>query len=173
MLLFPIESVRILDTQRLHLRKFAPNDAEDLVELFGDVEVMRFLQGVKTRLEIEQWLTLVFESYRKKNFGPWAILSKNKSGLMGYCGLYLQQNVDGRNEIELLYSLKKRYWGKGYATEAARAVHQYGRTQLGLTRFVSLVAAGNIASTAVAKKVGMTMEKEIVMWGRTCHLYSI
>ncbi len=173
MILFPTYRVKILTTPRLHLRKFAPNDADDLGALFYDAEVMTFLHGVKNRLEIEQWLIRVFKSYREKNLGPWAILSKKSNDLMGYCGLYPQKNVAGRDEIELLYALKKQYWHKGYATEAARGVHQYGSRELRLTRFVSLVAPDNVASAKVAQKVGMTLEREIVMWDKPCHLYSI
>lgn len=163
---------KVLETNRLILRTFTPNDIEVLFELFSDSEVMKHLPGIKSREEIEEWIRLVLKSYRDKGFGPWALICKESKQLLGYCGLYIQQNVDGKNEIEILYGLIRRYWNKGYATEAARAVYEYGKNQLKLNRFISLIARDNLRSVNVAEKIGMKLEKEIHMWGKQYLLFS-
>jgi len=163
----------ILESDRLFLRELFLDDIDGLFEFFSDTETMKYLPGTKNLNEIKEWLSLVFESYQRMNFGPWALILKGSNRFLGYCGLYLQKNVDGKDEIEILYGLIKRYWGIGYATEAAKGVYNYGKSELKLTRFISLIAPGNHRSSNVAKKIGMNLEKETLMWGTNYHVYSI
>jgi ribosomal-protein-alanine N-acetyltransferase len=164
---------KIIETNRLILRELTENDADDLFKFFGDPEAMKYLPGTKNLNEIEEWLSLVFQSYQNMHFGPWAVILKGSNEFLGYCGLYLQKNVDGKDEVEILYGLIRRYWGVGYATEAAIGVYEYGKTELKLRRFISLVAPDNLRSSNVVKKVGMKLEKETRRWGRQYHKYSI
>jgi RimJ/RimL family protein N-acetyltransferase len=165
---------KILETNRLILRELTRNDADDLFEFFGDPEAMKYLPGTtKSRNEIEEWLSLVFQSYQNMHFGPWAIILKESNEFLGYCGLTLQKNVDGKDEVEILYGLIRQYWGMGYATEAAIGVYKYGKTELKLSRFIALVEPGNLRSSNVVKKVCMKLEKETRRWGRQYHKYSI
>ena len=163
----------ILETDRLFLRELVLDDIDDLFEFFGDTEAMKYLPGTKNLNEIKEWLSLAFESYQRMSFGPWALILKGSNRFLGYCGLYLQNNVDGKDEIEILYGLIKRYWGLGYAAEAANGVYNYGKSELRLTRFISLIAPDNHRSSKVAKKIGMHLEKETLMWGTNYHVYSI
>jgi RimJ/RimL family protein N-acetyltransferase len=166
---------KIFETNRLILRELTRNDAEDLFKFFGDPEAMRYLPGTgtKSRNEIEEWLLLVFQSYQNMHFGPWAVILKGSNEFLGYCGLYLQKNVNGKDEVEILYGFIRRYWGMGYATEAAMGVYEYGKTELKLKRFISLVEPGNLRSSNVVKKLGMKLEKETRRWGRQYYKYSI
>jgi len=166
---------KIFETNRLIFRELTQNDAEGLFEFFGDPEAIRHLPGTgtKSRNEIEEWLSLVFQSYQNMHFGPWAVILKESNEFLGYCGLYLQKNVDGKDEVEILYGLIRQYWGMGYATEAAIGVYEYGKTKLKLKRFISLVEPSNLRSSNVVKKVGMKLEKETRRWGRRYHMYSI
>ena len=164
---------KIFETNRLILRELSQNDVDGLFELFSNHEAMRYLPGTKSRNEVMQWLALAFESYQTMNFGPLAVISKKANEFLGYCGLYRQKDVDGKDEIEILYGLIRRYWGMGYATEAAIGVYQYGKAELKLSSFISLIAPGNLRSMKVAKSVGMKFEKEIQMWGNQYHMYSI
>jgi ribosomal-protein-alanine N-acetyltransferase len=68
--------------------------------------------------------------------------------------------------------IDKSRWGEGLATEAARGIIQYARTELHLTRLISLIMPGNAASAAVATKVGMAFEREHTVESRLCHIYS-
>lgn len=102
-----------------------------------------------------------------------AIISKNRNQFLGYCGLYLQNDVDGQDEIEILYGLINRYWGKGYAVEAAKRIHSFGKTEFGIHRFISLIAPENIKSSKVPLKMGMSFEKECIMWNKIHYVYKI
>ena len=164
---------RMFETERLILRKIIKEDFEELHRLFRDPEVMQYVADIKTEKDTTDWISIVQKSYREKGYGPWAVILKNTSKLIGYCGTYLQQGVEGKDEVELLYGFQKSYWNKGYATEAAKAAFIYVRDTYNISRFISLVEYGNIASEEVAKKVGMKVEKNTKKWGRTYKLYTI
>lgn len=74
--------------------------------------------------------------------------------------------------MEIGYWISRKYWGKGYATEAAGALLDYGNKQLDTQRFISLIQPDNISSQNVARKIGMELDKEIVLGGRNVNLYS-
>jgi len=164
---------KIFETKRLALRKITPDDIDGLLELFEDPEAMKYLSGTKNRDATKEWIFLVLESYQKNHFGPWAVIRKDTNEFLGYCGLYMQENVDGINEIEILYGLIRRYWAQGYASEAALGVYGYGKKELKLKRFISLIAPGNIRSAKLAGKIGMRLEKVTDMWGEEYQVYSI
>lgn len=162
-----------METDRLLLRKLTHADIDYLIDFFDDIEATKYLQGTKNLNEIKDWLSLVFQCYEQNGFGPLAIISKNRNQFLGYCGLYLQNDVDGSDEIEILYGLINRYWGKGYAAEAAKRIHSYGKTEFGIHRFISLIVPDNIRSLKVALKIGMSFEKECTMWDKNHHVYTI
>jgi len=168
-----IDSIMLpsLETKRLILRPISKDDIDSLFELFNDVETTKYLQGTKTRVQVKEWISLVLDSYLKHQFGPWAVVSKNSNDFIGYCGLYLQKDVDGADEIEILYGLIKRFWKKGYAAEAAEKVYEYGKNNLKIKRFISIIHPENINSVKAAGKIGMTFEKEAVVWGKQYRIY--
>lgn len=162
-----------IETKRLLLREFTYSDGNYLNEFFNDHEATRYIQGTKNPVEIKKWLSLVILSYKQNGFGPWAIISKDGGHFIGYCGLYLQNCVDGKDEIEILYGLIKRHWGKGYATEAAKKAYSFGKSEYQIHRFISLIVPENKRSIKVSLNLGMSFEKECNMWNKTHHLYSI
>src|SRR5205807_7864742 len=83
----------------------------------------------------------------------------------GFCGL-VSQSVEGVEEVEVGYMLDKAYWGRGLATEAARASRDYGFERLGLRRLISLINPENAASLRVAEKNGMRYERDAEFNGR-------
>lgn len=165
----------LLTTERLLLRHFQPSDAESLYHVFGDPEVMRFSDGVKTKEWIHHWLRTCQERYASWGFGPYAIVKRENQDVIGYCGLFSYTDIDGRPEIEIGYRLRRSAWGKGYATEAAQAVRIYAFTQLGIKRLIALIDSANIASIGVAKKIGMHYEKDVMLEGYSHpdHVYVI
>ena len=74
-------------------------------------------------------------------------------------------NVHGKPEVEIGYRLGHSHWGRGIATEAARAAVSYARDTLGLKRLIALIDPGNVRSAAVARKLGMTKESEVMCEG--------
>ena len=111
----------IVETDRLIVRHFAMSDVGALTSVFGDSEVMRFGDGVKSRQWVRDWLNRCVENIdRKIDVAPWAVDRKDNSETIGYCGLFYFPDVCGRPEIEVGYRLARRHWGRGYATESSK-----------------------------------------------------
>ncbi|HEV2763483.1 MAG TPA: GNAT family N-acetyltransferase [Pyrinomonadaceae bacterium] len=160
-----------IETARLLMRRFRDEDLDDLFRLFDDPEVTRFLQdgSTPTREECVTHLSNFKNRYWDEyGFGRWALIDKSNSVLVGYCGLRLLEG-----EPELAYVLAKSSWGKGLATEAARACLRYAFEHLGLERVVAVTRPPNAASRRVLNRLGMTFEGERDFYGYDCVLYSI
>ena len=113
------------------------------------------------------------KSYKDHGFGLWAAIRRDTGHFAGQCGLALQRNVDGRDEVEIGYLFLRDVWNAGFATEAAIACRDFGFAKLGRDRLVSLIDPANGASKRVAEKVGMSLEKEIDRWGKRIQVYRI
>ena len=164
-----------LTTERLILRHFHVLDHEAMYRIFGDPEVMRFSDGVKTREWVQAWLQTCLEHYQTWGYGPYAIIEQSKQAVIGYCGLFFFPNLDGQAETEIGYRLARAAWGKGYATEATGAVRDYAFATLGIKRLIAMVDPSNAASIRVAEKIGMHYEKDIMLEGYTHpdHIYVV
>jgi [ribosomal protein S5]-alanine N-acetyltransferase len=160
--------MQILETSRLILREFGPDDAEALALVLSDLETMRFYPVPYDRGGVEQWIARNLRRYAENGHGLWAMVLKSNRELIGDCGLTVQ-NVDGANEIEIGYHVRRDLWGQELATEAARACRDLGFARLPVERIVSLIRPVNLASRRVAEKNGMTVWKE-VMWHDLPHL---
>jgi RimJ/RimL family protein N-acetyltransferase len=148
-----------LETERLYLREFTIDDAQLLINLNSDIEVTRYTGDgpVKDVEEAKRILTdIIFPQY-KKNIGRWAVHLKSSNEFIGWCGL---KYIAEENEIDLGYRFFKKYWGKGYATESAQAVINYGVNRLKLKNIIARAAKENTASIHVIKKLGMTYLKD-------------
>ncbi|HSL30459.1 MAG TPA: GNAT family N-acetyltransferase [Anaerolineales bacterium] len=166
----------LLTTERLFLRHFHILDAEPLMAVFGDPEVMRFGDGVQTREWVRSWITTCLERYHQSwGFGPYAVVEKQNQELLGYCGLFYFPDVGGQPEVEIGYRLRRSAWGQGFATEAAGVVRRYAFNTLGIERLIALIDPSNTGSIRVAEKIGMGYEKDVMLPGYTHpdRLYSI
>ena len=92
--------------------------------------------------------------------GLLATIHKETGKFIGRCGL-LPWTIEGQREVEVAYTIAQEYWGQGLATEAAKAILQYGFKQLHLSRLICLIDPENIASQRVAEKIGMSVEKKV------------
>ena len=163
----------VLETNRLLLRPLTRDDVDDLLGVFSDPEAMRYYPATKGRQETLEWIEWNLRSYSEHGFGLWAAIRKDTRHFVGQCGLVLQRDVDGRDELEIGYSFLRAQWNAGYATEAAVACRDFGFTALDRDRLVSLIDSRNGASRRVAEKVGMSREKEIERWGKWIQVYGI
>jgi RimJ/RimL family protein N-acetyltransferase len=113
--------------------------------------------------------------YAERGWGEWATCRRETREMIGLCGLILWPALDGArpNEVEVAYLLARDAWGQGYATEAAAAIRDHAIRNLGRERLISLVYHDNLASTAVARKIGMSYEKDVTMTGITVAMYSL
>jgi ribosomal-protein-alanine N-acetyltransferase len=96
---------------------------------------------------------------KNHDLGLWATIHKETGKFIGRCGL-LPWTIEGQDEVEVAYTIAHDFWGQGLATEAARAILQYGFKKLGLPRLICLIDHENEASKRVAEKIGMKFEKE-------------
>lgn len=102
-----------------------------------------------------EWIDFQLKRYQEERYGLQALIDKKSGNLIGQCGLLLQ-NVDGRNEIEIGYHLISRYWGKGYAIEAASEFKKLAFENNVTTSIISIIDIENVPSQKVAEKNGMT-----------------
>jgi len=152
----------ILETERLILRPHVVDDADALEAVLGDPVAMEFYPAALDRRGVEGWINNNRQRYQRDGFGKWAMVVKSTGEIGGSCGPALQE-VEGRSEIEVGYNVRRDLWGRGYATEAARACIEYGFRELGAQRVISMIRPENVRSIRVAEKNGMHRER-IVFW---------
>ncbi len=155
----------LLETQRLIIRRWIPEiDAEEAFAIYGDAQVMRFISTGKTQASIEtqrQSLETAIERYKQSNnttTGAWAIVEKESSTLIGTILLKQLPDINRQptQDYEVGWHLRKASWGKGYATEAARGIINYGFNVLELPVIYAVVKPENHASVKVTQRLGMT-----------------
>jgi len=162
--------MREIETARLYLRQFTPEDLDDLYRIYSDPEIMKYLTGVRTREATEIAINTMLKSWEENNFGMWALVHKIDRKMIGRCGLVF---LDKTREVELGYTLDKVYWNQGLATEASFASLNYGFQILKLERIVAIARPENIASQRVIQKVGMKYEKNAHFYETDVVYYSI
>jgi RimJ/RimL family protein N-acetyltransferase len=147
-----------LNTERLVLRQFTEDDVDNLVELDGDPDVMRFINGGRPtpRQEIENDILPMFLDYYERfpGYGFWAAVEKPTRQFVGWFHFRPAEGA-GPDEIELGYRLRKSAWGKGYATEGSRALIDRGFAEFGVQRVVAFAMVVNVASRRVMEKAGL------------------
>ncbi|GAA6616626.1 GNAT family N-acetyltransferase [Scytonema sp. NUACC26] len=163
-----------LETERLILRYFTTEDTENILKLDSDPNVMRFINGGKpTEYNTikEQVLPRFLGYYQKYEFfGFWATMEKSSNEFIGWFHFYpaienpfaVELQIANSNEIALGYRLCQSTWGKGYATEASKALINKGFTEWEVPRVVAWALIVNKASTRVMEKVGLKWEKDFV-----------
>jgi [ribosomal protein S5]-alanine N-acetyltransferase len=161
----------VLETPRLLLRSFGEDDLERMAVLMADRDFMRFSLGAFSREQTAAFLDKMRARDRDGLPSQFAVIFREDDRLIGYCGFFLQV-VDEIEELEIGYQLDPAYWGRGIATEAARAVRDHGFDDLKLPRLISLIHPANDPSRRVAEKNGMKVEKETVVRGFQTIVYS-
>lgn len=151
-----------LETDRLVLRKFTSDDADLLVDLDSDPDVMHFINGGRatSRLEIESDILPAFLSYYERfaGYGFWAAVEKSSGQFIGWFHLRAAEGHPP-DEPELGYRLKRSAWGKGYAVEGSRALIASAFTHSGATRVVAETMSVHTGSRRVMEKSGMTFTR--------------
>jgi RimJ/RimL family protein N-acetyltransferase len=153
----------LIETPRLRLRYYVPEDLDRLAPILGDAETMSFYPGPFSREATRSWIERNIRRYREDGHGLYAIEDRTSGEFLGNCGPVMQF-VDGIWETELGWHVKRSRWRQGIATEAAAACRDHAWGDLGVKRLIALVRPENVASRGVAENVGMTVDKEI-SWG--------
>jgi ribosomal-protein-alanine N-acetyltransferase len=151
----------VIETNRLLLREFVPEDIDALAAVISDAETMRFYPEPRDRAGVESWIERNRRRYREVGYGLWAMVLKSSGELIGDCGL-ARQIVDGVDEIEIGYHVRRVLWGLGLAPYAAGACLDYGFERLQADHLIALIRPENLPSRRVAEKVGLSLWKEVV-----------
>jgi [ribosomal protein S5]-alanine N-acetyltransferase len=150
----------VLETERLLFRDHQLADLDPFCAMEADPEVRRFVGGrPRTRDEAEAKFRSIYLPPVSNRMGMWATVFKPEGRYVGYCGVYPHFGAGGAiaGEGTLGYYLAQPYWGRGLATEAARAFVDFGFGELGLSRIVSTVQDGNAASRRILENLGFVV----------------
>jgi RimJ/RimL family protein N-acetyltransferase len=161
-------------TERLRLRPIREADLPAWHgQVFSDPEVMRYLpSGVPVPMARTGEVFRRFEdAWERAGFGPWGIEITDSGAFVGHCGLREVDELPG--EVEVLYALGREHWGRGYATEAARASVGYGFDRLGLDRVLAFAVPANVSSRRVMEKIGMVYERRARLFGIETVVYRL
>lgn len=158
-----------IETERLILREILPSDRGAMFLLDADPEVHRYLGGqpVTDISQIDEVIRFIRRQYVENGIGRWAVLNKQTGAFMGWAGLkWVTEPVNAHNHYyDLGYRLAKKYWGCGYATEAARAALNYAFRVIGTAAVYALTECGNTASDRVLLKSGFHLTDQFELDG--------
>jgi len=158
-----------LETGRLVLRMFVEGDWRALHEHYSDAECTRFTFR-RALTEAATWRAMASMAghWQLRGYGPYAVEDKSTKALLGTVGLWYPLEWP---EPEIKWALARRHWGKGYASEAVRAVQHMAREYVPDLSLISLIDCRNTASIKLALAVGATLERELEFAGGPFHIY--
>lgn len=157
-----------IETARLQLKPFVTADIDPLYDLWTEPSVRKYLWDdlIISRSTAVEVVQSSLDNFAESGFGYWAICLKQAPELIGFCGLrYFQEDgVDGK-EVEILYGLDPKYWGRGLATEAAKAILRFGFEQIGLKQILAGADPPNQDSFRVIQRIGMSFSHRAKVGG--------
>ncbi len=166
-------NVYVMETGRLRLRRLTMDDLDHLLLIFSDPVAMQYYPSTMDRAEAAAWIRRTDANYEAYGTGFLAVESREDGRFLGQCGL-IPQTIDASVDMEVAYLFVRRFWGQGYATEAARACRDWGFEHLGVSRLVSIISKYNTPSMKVAQRNGMAIVSETVKSGGIPHwVYAI
>lgn len=149
----------VLETDRLILREYAAEDFDALFEIVSDIETMQHYPSPFDEDKTRSWIQWNLDNYKKYGFGLWAVVLKETGEFIGDCGITIQ-DIDGELLPEIGYHIHKKYWRKGFAKEAARAVRDWVFLNTQYDTIYSYMKYTNIGSYSTALANGMKKVKE-------------
>ncbi|WP_413998200.1 GNAT family N-acetyltransferase [Flavobacterium sp. W1B] len=162
-------------TERLTFRKLSINDIESWKEFFEENNSLSFLgiDVTKTASELsEGWINKQLERYENEGLGHLAVIENVSGKFIGMGGI-LVRNIENNQEYEIAYSLKPKYWKKGFGTEIANQMRLFGLENSISKKFISIIDKRNLDSINVAKKNHMTILSETEYLGMNVYIYGI
>ncbi|MEO8639110.1 MAG: GNAT family N-acetyltransferase [Chloroflexota bacterium] len=161
-----------LETERLTLRPFREADAMAMFELSQDPDVVRYVGDRRVPTLQEAWRAVAgwIGHWALRGYGQWAIEERESGQFIGRAGIINPADWPGP---EVGYLLGRAWWGRGYATEAARAATDWGFREIGFADLLSLIDPDNHASIGVATRLGESPRGEAEVMGNRVLLYGI
>ena len=161
-----------LETRRLIITQFCDDDAQHLLELNSDPDVVKYTGEAPYESIDDVQSSLVRNYYQYEHYkrGRLSIFDKEAGDYIGWCGLrYFPES----GQTDLGYRLLKRHWGKGYATESSIACLDYGFNTLNLLKITATAMRANKASIHVFEKLGLKHSRDIIEHDVPCTVYEI
>nr|WP_314463041.1 GNAT family N-acetyltransferase [uncultured Clostridium sp.] len=151
----------IIETEQLALRELTMDDFESWHQILSDQETMKYYPRAFDKDKTKSWIDWNLDNYGKYGFGLWAVILKESNQFIGDCGITMQ-NIHGDGNLfpEIGYHIDKRFWNKGYASQAAKACLKYAFENTDFDEVFSYQKATNIPSRKVAEKMGMSLREE-------------
>ncbi|MBI9036524.1 MAG: GNAT family N-acetyltransferase [Bacteroidales bacterium] len=163
------------ETNRLLIRKLEVSDIAIWETFFENNNFLPFLGldlTLNKKTQSKNWIERQLWRYENNKFGHHALIDKQTNNLIGQCGL-LTQEIDNKIETEIGYHIIPEYWGKGYATEAAKKFRDYAFEKDLCNSLISIIDIRNIASQKVAEKNGMRKTKQVRYNSLDVYIYRI
>jgi RimJ/RimL family protein N-acetyltransferase len=172
-----------LETDRLLLRQPRREDVDEFEAIWGDPETARFVGGTKSRPEVQAMIERMTHHWESYGVGLFTLERKEDGRALGRVGFLVwdaERWVNGFREqlakpyeTEIGWTVGREHWNRGYATEAALASRDYALAELGRRRLISLIHYGNDASANVARKLGMTHEDDVDLFGARVRRFAL
>ena len=161
-----------LETDRLTLRMLRGSDLDAYAEMCADPEVMRYIGDGQPLARPMAWrnLAMMVGHWSLRGYGLWAVEERASGVLVGRIGFW---NPEGWPGFELGWMLRRAFWGKGYATEGARAALRFAFDHLKQPHVISLIHPENAASIRVAERLGERPTGSVEVMGRPALVYRI
>jgi RimJ/RimL family protein N-acetyltransferase len=153
--------VKVLETDRLILRRLTAGDAKFVLELLNEPSFLRFIgdKGVRTLDDARDYIANgPVDSYERFGFGLYLTELKEEGVPIGICGLLKRASLE---DVDIGFAFLPGFWGKGYGLEAAGATMAYARATLGLTRLVAVTSPDNHPSIRLLEKLGLGFERMV------------
>jgi RimJ/RimL family protein N-acetyltransferase len=160
-----------LETERLILRRFREADTDAYAAMCADPEVMRFLSAdgaLLSRADSWRQMSMFLGHWELRGYGTWAVEEKATGEFVGRIGLH---NPEGWPDRELGWTIARKFWGKGYAAEGARASIDHAFNALGWSHLVSLIHPDNERSARLALRLGYRQTKMVSLRGLDLNMF--
>ncbi len=151
----------VLQTERLILRNWCPEDLDHLASMNVDDEVMRYFPDRPDRAASAQMLARIMATMERQGFGFWVLERREDSDFIGFAGLLRPAfHAHFTPCVEVGWRLKRPFWGQGYATEAGQASLDFAFDHFDLDEVVSMAVTDNLPSRRVMERLGMIRRPE-------------
>ena len=164
-------------TERLILRKLTEDDVDNIFLLDSNPDVMKYVgvPPVASKAESEKMVENILGQYDKNGTGRLAVIEKATNKFIGWSGIKLLTNeVNGlKNVYELGYRFLPEFWGKGYATESAKASLELGFNQLNAEKIYAYADIENQSSNSILTKLGFENKGAFLDNGDNCYWYEL
>lgn len=161
-----------IETERLLLRMYQTEELKSVYNIITDKDVTKFFPSYYSveKADVLNSLPRRIKRWQNYGFGQLGVFDKTDEKLIGYCGL---QPLDDREEIEIYYGFYKNFWGRGLATEAAKAFLRFGFENADLPKIVAVTHPENFSSQKVLLKLGMKQGENIRVYDLPAAYFSL